>query len=400
MKREEGCAIKCLNKEKYKSMHSEPAQLYDSQTIERLDWPATEQAQYAKKYLDPLIKKGIKPHIANVDAQMYALKIGSFVFPVIVAEEGSKNSYIFSPYEHYISYGKESIGLIDNRFVASFADSFLNLLGKVVRYGKIDSVIYVNHWLFSTDLYPIGFTDEHIAAIVLLLKEKFPRHAIIFRSTNELTTPDVQKMLRNNGFQLVASRHIHATDAKNEEIFKTRIIKSDLKLWRESPFQVLDESQISSNDCLELLKLYNKLYIEQHSTRNPQYTLPFIQHLFDQKLLHFKILKLGDAYKGVAGYYLCDGIMMCPFFGYDKQDPQQSAIYRMLSTALLLEAKEREAIFHQSAGASFYKSVRRAKGSLEFMAVYNRHLPLKQKLSWSLLKTFINTLAPRYMKNY
>lgn len=374
-------------------------QLFDASNIDLLDWPNTDDGQYAKKYIEPLVKNGIKPYVDNLEVNAFALKIDSLVFPVVVAEEGSKNSYICSPYEHYISYGRE-VKLIDNPVIAAIVDKLLNGFSAIGRAGRINAVVYVNHWLFSTDLYPTGFTAEHAEAIVNMLKKRFPRHAIIFRSLNALTCDSVQKILRKLGFHIVASRQVHVTNTKNDAIFQTRIIKSDLKLWRESPFTVIDAAQLTSAECEEMLKLYNTLYIEQHSKRNPRYTLRFIKHLFDQRLLHFKVLKLGDQYKGVAGYYIRNGVMMCPFFGYDKTDPQHTAIYRMLSTTLLLAAKEQGLLFNQSAGASFYKSVRRAESCRESMAIYARHLPLKQKLVWGTFKTFINIVAPRYMKKY
>ena len=92
--------------------------------------------------------------------------------------------------------------------------------------------------------------------------------------------------------------------------------------------------------------------------------------------------------------------MYCPFFGYDKNEPDHTVIYRLLNTALLLAAKEKQLIFHQSAGASFYKKIRRAEGCLESMAIYTEHLPQKQRLSWKILKFFINGIAPRFMEKY
>lgn len=375
-------------------------ELFDACTIDKLDWPNTNEGDYAKRYIEPIVKSGISTFISNLQSQMFALKIDQYVFPVIVANECDSNSYICSPYEHYISYGKDSIGLISNPIFSKMIGQALNVLGYMGRIGKMKSVVYVNHWLFSTDLYPEDLSPQHIATIVDYLQKLYPDHAIIFRSSNSLTSEYVQRLFKKQGFHLIPSRYVHITNPKNETLFATRIIKSDLKLWRESQFKVIDDNKITLDECSELLKLYNTLYIDQHSERNPKYTLHFIEHLFKHKLLHFKVLKLGECYKGVIGYYVKDGIMMCPFFGYDKTDPQHTVIYRMLSTALLLEAKEKGWIFHQSSGASFYKSVRRAQGCVETMAVYTRHLSRKQKFSWATLNLFVNLFGPKIMKRY
>lgn len=375
--------------------------LFDSSNIDQLEWPQTDAGLYAKKYIEPLIKNGLGTYVSNLQSEIFALKFDQYVFPVIVANEEEKNSYICSPYDHYISYGKDSYdSLTSNRFSSFFVSNALDVLGLFGQFGKIRTVVYVNHWLFSTDLYPAALTTQHVRSIVSFLKLRFPNHAIIFRSANPITTPNAQVSLKDAGFHMIPSRYVNVTKSANDALFATRIIKSDLKLWRETSYKVYDDSEISRDECFEFLKLYNTLYLDQHSQRNPKYTLSFIEHLFDQKLLHFKVLKLDGIYKGIAGYYVKDGVMMCPFFGYDKTNAQHTTIYRLLNTALLLEARNKGLVFHQSSGATFYKTIRRAEGCIESMAVYSKHLPFKQKFTWSTLNFFINLFAPRYMKRY
>jgi hypothetical protein len=91
---------------------------------------------------------------------------------------------------------------------------------------------------------------------------------------------------------------------------------------------------------------------------------------------------------------------MCPIFGYLKDSPDSNTIYRILNTALLIEAQQERLLFNQSAGASFFKSIRRAEGCLEYMAVYTRHLPYSQRLVWSTLQLFMNSIGSKYMKKY
>lgn len=375
-------------------------QIFDKKNIDSLVWPETNDAAYAKKFIAPLIKQGISYYIDNINAEIFALKIENFVFPIVVVAENYDNSWVCSPYGQYIAYAKEFIHLVNNKFLALVIKNFVNGFGKICKFSHLNSVVYVNNWLFSTDIYFEGISAEQISSIVSFLKNRFPHHAIVFRSLNPIINAHLIDLLKNFGFDLIASRQVHITNTKNDSIFRTRILKSDLKLWREKPFEILDETQISLSDCKDLLNLYELLYIKQHSTLNPQFNHNYIQMMFDQKLLDFKVLKENQSIKGVAGYFERGGIMMCPFFGYDKQDTQHALIYRTLSTSLLLEAQKRGLIFHQSAGASFYKSIRRAESCLEFMAIYSDHLPRKQKVSWATLQTFINKFAIPYMKKY
>lgn len=374
-------------------------ELVDGNHLDSFHWPETIDGNYAQRFLEPYLKNGIHSYVDNVNADFFVLKIKNFVFPVIVVTENYDNSYVCSPYAHYISLGKEHIDLVTNPFLRHPIKWLLNGLGRFVKSGRINSVVYVNNWLFSVDLYPKGLEREDISEIKNFLAARFPEHAIMFRSLNGMTNVPLIDALKNEGFHLIPSRYVLLTNATDESIFKTRILKSDLKFLRESPFELIDESQISSDEYPQLLNFYRLFYITQHSPLNPQFNLRFMKLMIEQGLMRFKILKVNGAIKGVAGYFERGGIMYCPMLGYDKNDPDHKLIYRHLSTDLLLEARKNQWIFHQSAGASFYKSIRRAQGYMEYMGVYTAHLPFKQKTAWTLLGTLINS-SSRFMKNY
>lgn len=380
-------------------LKTDQIELYSADTIHSVDWTILKPAA-AKEFLIPLIQNGVHTYVNNIHASVFALRVNDLIFPVIVTESGKKNSYICSPYEHYFAYGKEALNLIGNRFLEFFAGGFLQGLGKISQMAGIDAVVYVNHWLFSTDLYPEGLDKQHIEAIVEFLSRVFPQHVIIFRSLNPISTAPLMESFKDVGFKLLASRYVFFTDTKKESIFRTRIIKSDMKLHHETDYEILDESQLSSEDCERLLDLYKSLYIEHHSTRNPQYDLSFVKLLFERKLLHFIAIRKEGQFKGVAGYYERNGVMMCPFFGFNKDESDHAMVYRLLSTSLLLTAQKRQALFHQSAGAAFYKTIRRSEGCLEWMAIYFKHLSYARRFSWSTLSLFINGFAAPYMKRY
>lgn len=376
-------------------------QLYDGNTIDQLVWPQTDDGQYAEQFLKPLIKKGIRHFIDNVDAEMLVLKADNKVLPVAVVTENYTNSWVCSPYAHYISYGSESVNLIGNSFVTCILKGCLRLIEKVSKFGKMNSVVYINNWLFSTDLYPEGFSTEQLKKIVDLIKKRYPQHAIVFRSLNSLTLSHWMESLQAQKFKLMASRYVFVTDGNDSNIFKTRIVKSDLKLLRETSYKIVEEESFSVEESKKILDLYRLLYVEQHSHLQPQFNYHYMQLLVERKLLRFKVLKdSADNIKGVAGYYKRNGVMMCPILGYDKNESESNTIYRLLNVVLLNECHKDGVSFNQSAGASFFKSLRRAEGSLEYMAIYFNHLSFGRKFFWSTLKFFINMVGPAYMKKY
>jgi hypothetical protein len=370
--------------------------LYDAKTIHALDWPAG----HAKNLLEPLVKNGVAHYVGNIQADIFALQVDQHVFPVIATTECYDNSYVCSPYAHYILYAKEYVNLIDNRFVAGIVKAIIGGMGRYVRACRINSVVYVNHGLFSTDLYPQQITQQQVESILDCLKRRFPGHAIIFRSLNAVSTPSWIEIQKKLHVKSVVSRYVYFTDTKNKEIFQTRILKSDLKLLRETHFEIVDSIQLQEEDCNDILRLYHTLYIDQHSILQPDFSIDLFKLLFKEEVLQFKVLKDKGEIVGAAGYFQKDGIMFCPVFGFDKAHPQHTQIYRILSTALLLEAQKRGVVFHQSAGASFYKKIRKAEGHMEYMGVFTRHLCCKQRIGWRVLRTFINSVAPRFMQKY
>jgi hypothetical protein len=375
-------------------------QLFDATTIDSLEWPNTEEGAYARRFLKPLIKNNISHYVNNITGDVYALKIDDLIFPIIVAHENYKNSHVCSSYGQYITYAKDSLQLVGHPLFAKLLKTLIDGLGKIVRAGHIDRAVYVNHWLFATNLYPDNLSSHQLSVITDFLKRHFPSHAIIFRSLNSRMNALLIDSLKENGFNLIASRQVYLTDTKNKQIFDTRIFKSDLRLSKSSPYRIVDEENIRLEESSKLLHLHHSLYLDQHSYLNPQLNIEFLQLLLQERLLRFKVLKLDDCIKGVAGYFEQEGVMLSLFFGYEKTDPEHATIYRLLNTSLLLEAQKKGVMYHQGSGAGFYKTIRRAESHLDSMAIYTKHLPSKQKASWALLRNFINTFGPRYMKKY
>lgn len=374
--------------------------LYTADNIDQLQWPETDEGTYAKKYFTPLIKHGVDQYVKNINATLSILKLRESIFPLLIVDNVYENSYVCSPYGHYILLGLESLHLLDNRFLRASAASSLKGLGKILKQGNINNIVYIDHWLFSTDLHLKEMGNADLQCIVQFLTEKYPRHALALRSINSKNNPELKEHLKQNQFSLLLSRQVYLTDATDDSIFNTRILKSDLKLLRECDYELVDNDQLDEKEHERILELYNLLTIQQHSTLNPQLNLRFIRLLLEEKILQVKALKKNGVIEGIVGYLERDQTLLCPFIGYDKSHPDKTRLYRLLSTTLLLEAKKRKCLMHQSAGASFYKTVRRAVGYPEYLGVYTRHLPFKQKCVWGLLQGMTNLAAPRFMKKY
>jgi hypothetical protein len=372
-------------------------QIYHSSTIDLLQWPETEEGQYAKKYLYPLIKNGARHYIDNTETEMIVIKVDDVVFPATINNAEYENSYVCSPYTLYVNCGFEKIETMQNRWLKTIGLFFLKLFKRAFRSGKINKIIFVNNWLFTTNLYP-KMSDTQIEGIKKALMERYPDHAIAFRSITKFDNASGFTSLAKNKFDLIACRPVFFLDTKKEEPFKARMFKSDLKIFQNSQYEVITNDQIQKEDYKRILELYRNLYITKYTQYSPQLNLNFIELAVQNKVLNVKALRKNGKIDAVMGYFARNGVATSPIFGYDTSLPQDLGLYRIISTLLTLEAKDKGLIVNQSAGASQYKKLRRAESDIEYTAVYSRHLPLGRRLPWFFMRSVINGIGVPFMK--
>lgn len=375
-------------------------QLYDKQNIETLSWPKTKAGEYARNFLLPLIRDGVSHYIDNAHTEMMAVTVGDSVFPITVTERVQEwNCYVCSPYNQYVSYALECIPHIKANWMKPLFKGLVHVLGKALKVGSIDRVVIVNNWLFSTNLYP-KVTHEQVTVLKQYLQKRFPGHAIVFRSVHSYRGRELYRALRHNAFDLIASRQVFFLDAAKEGLFNSRIFKSDLKLLRESDYQILQHHEIPSGSAAKITELYQTIYLGKHSTLNPKWNERFMQLVLEKQLLQLTVLSKGDSIDAVAGYFSCEGVMTAPVLGYDATRSKDDKLYRLTSTLLNVEAKKHGMLFHLSSGASFFKKIRKGEGHVEYMAVCHQHLPLGRRLPWWFLRAISNSIGIPFMRYY
>jgi hypothetical protein len=373
--------------------------LYDRHNLEACPWPQTPDGQYAQKFLTPLIQRGVSKYIENVHTDMRVLLMDDLVLPITVNNAEYENSYVCSPYSYFISYARESIDFLSQAWLYYAINALLIGAGKVLRQLQINKVVVVNNWLYSTNLYP-QIQPHQVTRIAQFLEQAFPDHAIVFRCVDPYTNPICFQTLQKMGLEFIAMRPILFLDPRDSSLVESRIFKSDIKLLKNSGYEIIDGERLTESEIPRLLELYRDLYIQKYSTLNPKFSEDFMCLVLGQKLLQFKALKKDGSIDGVVGYVQRNGKMYCPFFGYDSQVPKERALYRLLSTLLMLEAYHQGLFFHQSSGASMFKKIRKAHSCIEYMAVSYKHLKISRHLPWQILKNLYNSLGTIYMKRY
>ncbi|MBP2657348.1 MAG: family N-acetyltransferase [Firmicutes bacterium] len=374
-------------------------ELYNKQNIECLVWPDTEDGKYARKYLVPLIRDGVKLYIQNVDTEMMVLKIGEYILPITLNNAEYENSYVCSPYTHYVSYAVEELRELKKPGLEKILSGVIRLIGVILRKMRVNQVVHVNNWLLSTNLYP-DLTEEVINEMILFLRERFPEHAIVFRSLNEVTNESILQFLKKLGAHSIASRQVYGLNLEEGKLPLLYDFKKDMKLLASSLYEVIGADRLSASDIPRMIQLYNMLYLDKYSEHNPCFTEAFVECAIRTEILTLFGLRKENRIDGIIGFFKRNGVMTTPFVGYDVTQPKKAGLYRLLSTKIILEASARRVYLNNSSGAAQFKRNRGSTGHIEYSVVYYKHLAWWRKFPWLVLATVINKIGIPLMKTY
>ena len=94
-----------------------------------------------------------------------------------------ENSWICSPWTHYISYAREEVSRAAGPLSAIAANSILGALGICLKQADFNRVVMINNWLLSTTPWP-AWDAENLPFVIDAITERWPDHALVFRSLN------------------------------------------------------------------------------------------------------------------------------------------------------------------------------------------------------------------------
>jgi len=368
--------------------------------VEQPIWPDTPEGRQAQAYLQPLLELGSRAFAANVDTRLLLLETADAIMPVTLNDTQYDSSYVVSPFTHYVSYAIQELELLGSKPLELLLTGLLHGLGMMFKLVRINRTVQLNNWLLSTNLYPQGLTPETALAAAELVRASFPGHTLIFRSLCRTLHAPLLDALTRYGFRLVPSRQIYLWEPSRLTAKARWLLKRDRALLEAHGYEPVEHERLCESDVPRLLELYNLLYLDKYSLHNPQFTERFLlQALREQTLrLHALRCKTSGRIDAVLGCYTRGGIMTTPVFGYDTSLPQKLGLYRMLSAELLRLAAADNCLLHESSGAAEFKRNRGAFADIEYLAVYDRHLPWPRRACWSLLACVLNSVGVPLMK--
>ena len=348
----------------------------------------------------PFLRNRSVDYIHNVDTELYILHVDNHILPITVNVSEYENSYVCSPYTHYVSYAQQELTMLQSPAIEWFLSIALSGVGLLLKSAKANKVVHVNNWLLSTNLYPL-LSKQQIADIIPFLAQRFPDHYIVFRSLDNELNPLAIEAHRQIGSRLIPSRQIYFLKPSdpNRTNSKARwLVKRDYGLLAKHGYEVIDHMHLTQEDISRILQLYNALYLEKYSYYNPQFTERFLKLVLDEKILELYALKKDGQIDAVLGFFCRSGVMTTPLFGYDTSAPQQLGLYRMLSSVLLNIAENNGLLLHESSGAAEFKRNRGAVSAIEYSAVYDKHLSWWRQICWSLLGAILNGIGVPLLK--
>lgn len=319
----------------------------------------------------------VKPFAANIDVQVGTLQAGETILPVTLSDGSPGNAWVCSPRSTYADCAAEEAARYLPAWMARGSHGLNKGIGNWLTGVGIDRVAAINNWLLSTNLYP-PLRTVPLATMIESVRERWPGHAIWFRSLNAIDNADWIAALSERGFQLVVSRQVYLYENLAALSARHANLKRDLQqLGRTSLRRVRDDG-ITEADYARIARLYELLYMEKYSRFNPHYSAEFMRRWHKAGLLEFHGFRdESGILQCVVGLFRQGATFTSPIVGYDTSLPRQLGLYRLLTACAYEATMEKGGRLNFSAGAAQFKRLRGGAPVIEYSAVYARHLPRK-----------------------
>lgn len=339
--------------------------------------------------------------ISNVETEYRILKVADGIyFPVTVNNTEWDSSFVCSPYTAYALYSKDELTQkINSKLIQYPLLLIIKLLGKWLRYGQINKNIHINNFLLSTNPYP-EWSGLEIAEITNFIKKDYPNHAIIFRSLNQFQHQHLLNIFKKNNYMLIGSRQVYIYDLTQESWLKHKNNKHDLTLIKKQKLIYIDHAEMEPF-LEEALQLYQMLYLEKYSKYNPQFTLKYFKTCYYDGIVYFQGYKNSEnILKSFSGLFIIENTITSPLVGYDTAAPQKDGLYIHAAQLALLYKFKSNLLLNLSSGAPKFKRMRGGEPSIEYSAVYTKHLSRKRKFILIILQFISNKIGVPLMEKY
>ena len=353
----------------------------------------------APAYWRRVVGEAFRP-ASNLGGRAGWIVHGTFGCPITVHDRGGNPSYPVSLMTQYLDYPRAELDRLPSGAMRLSARLGLATLEWILRAARADRIVQWNSWMFSTNPIPVGL-QASAGHITHTLSRAFPDHAVVLRNVDARGAPGLAEQLAKQGHRLVTARIVHYFDARDRGLTPTSTLRRDAKeLGRVEGFRWVGPADIEPSDARRITELYRMLYLEKHSRLNPQYDEPFVRAAIRDHWLEFHGLRdRTGRLAGVLGFFtLDDRLTTVPFIGYDTSLPAESGLYRRLFLGLHAEVDRRRQLLNYSSGAGEFKRRRGSVPTVEYNAIYDRHLPPPRRRAFRIAAVLLNRIARPWLE--
>lgn len=317
----------------------------------------------------PVVATPLSRLVRNAEATLLELQHPEVTLPVIVPDlhpklDRSMRSWVACMESGMFGYILDELSargkptLIRSAIMKSYS-----LTGAC---GPWRRAVQVGNLPFSTTMRtPV--TNRVLWEILPALREAMPDRPFAVRNVyahrQELRLPE--------DATLIPARPIYRYDYSQGDLPNSSNFKRDLKLLAKSGLIEIGDHQFDEGRIREGLNLYQQLYRDKHSLRNPDYTLEMITLARDRGWLSLRGLVYPTDARLVSfsGVHEIEGTISAPLIGYDLSVPRKAGLYRQNLAQLAKEAIERRIIDDSSSGAGDFKRGRGLLPELEYLVI-------------------------------
>ncbi|HVZ28852.1 MAG TPA: hypothetical protein VG839_00560 [Asticcacaulis sp.] len=336
--------------------------------------------------------------VANLNSHLSNVRIGSHVLP-LTRNDGTLTCYLCCPSVAYLDYARDELRhFVARPWLKTALGGLIGAARPLLCASGLDRQIQPNNWLVSTNILP-DLRAAEIMALTAMLTEQWPDHAIVWRSVNTVNHAHLKARFEAAGYMALASRQIYLFDARGAAPPVHRDEKRDQKLLAQGDF--IPTRQFSVEDFERMARLYQALYLDKYTSLNPRYTPLFLQRAHREGLLDLVGLRgPSGSLDGIIGLFQQGDTLTAPIVGYDTALPVEVGLYRRLMAIALTRARDGRLLYNMSGGAAAFKRNRGAVPALEYMMVYNRHLPPARRFATGLIRGILDGVGVPLLQRF